>query len=107
MSDLETQTPNESENEEEQLRAEGETVADAFVRYQKRAVEEARLALEALIPPDFKLHGREAKRAFRKAFKVVLEEMAARLEFPEDEETEEEAPRASTTGKAKIKVEVN
>ena len=88
---------------EEALREEGEALIDAFVRHQKIAAEEAKLALEALIPEEFKVHGREAKRSFRKAFKVVLEEMAARIEVPEKETDE----RPSTTGKTKVKVEVS
>ncbi len=105
MTEHEAKTPEVEEMEQEILRDEGESMVDAFVRYQKTAAEEAKLALDALIPPDFKVHGREAKRNFKKAFKVVLEEMAARLEFPEEEA--EEAPRTSTTGKTKVKVEVS
>ncbi len=88
--------------EEEQLRQEGESVLDAFVRYQRLAAEEGRMALAALIPEGFKVHGREAKRNFKKSFKVLLEGIAERLEVPEEEE-----PPVSTTGKAKVKVEVN
>lgn len=89
--------------EEEMLLNEGETVIDAFVRHQKEAAHEAKLALEALLPEPTRVHGKAAKRAFRKAFKVVLEEVAARLEFPEDDDE----ARPSSTGPNKVKIEVN
>ena len=89
--------------EEEILRDMDETVVDAFVRYQRKAVEEGRLALDALLPPDFKSHGREAKRAFKKSFKVLLESIAEQINTEEDADE----PPVSSTGKAKIKVEVS
>ncbi|GAB4568711.1 MAG: hypothetical protein Kow0077_00040 [Anaerolineae bacterium] len=98
--------PQEPMMQEELLREEGESVVDAFVRYQKDAAREAKLALEALLPEGTRTHGKAAKRAFRKAFKVVLEELAARLEFPEDE-GEQGASGPSTTGPNKVKIEVN
>lgn len=89
--------------EEEMLRDADESVIDAFVRHQKEAAEEAKLAIEALIPEGTRHHGKAAKRAFRKAFKVVLDEISERLEFAEDEDDE----RPSTTGPTKVKVEVS
>lgn len=96
----------EMENADEVLRDDNESVVDAFVRYQRIAAQEAKLALDALIPDDFKVHGKEAKRSFRKAFKVVLAELAARVEAAEAADTSEE-DRPSTTGQTKVKIEVN
>jgi hypothetical protein len=91
--------------EEEPLRQENEGILDAFVRYQRKAMDEGCLAVQALIPPEFRAHGREAKRAFKRSFKVLLDEIAARIE---EAEAEEETPqRPSTTGKTKVKVEVS
>lgn len=92
------------EIEEEMLRDEGESVVDAFLRYQKDAAREARLAVEALIPEGTRVHGKAAKRAFRRAMKVVLEEIAERLEFPEEDA--DDKPQSST-GASKVKVEVS
>ncbi|MBN2472851.1 MAG: hypothetical protein JXN59_19155 [Anaerolineae bacterium] len=89
--------------EEEMLLNEGESVIDAFVRHQKEAAHEAKLAFEALVPEGTRVHGKAAKRAFRKAFKVVLEEISERLEFAEDED---DAP-PSSTGPNKVKIEVS
>lgn len=101
MAENETQDPN---FEEEILREEGETVLDAFVRYQRQAVKEGRKAVAAFIPPEVREHSREAKRNFRRAFKVLLEGIAERIE--EIEQEEGESP-VSTTGKTKVKVEVS
>ncbi len=86
------------QQEEETLREEGEKVLDAFLRYQRKAAEETRLAFEALLPEGFRTHSREARRAFKKSFKVLLHELAERLE-PEEEE--------GASGRTKVKVEVN
>ena len=91
-------------DDEELLRDEDETILDAFVRYQRKAAEEGRLAVDALIPEDFKVHGREAKRAFKRSFKVLLEGIVERLEVQEEESSE---PPVSSTGKTKVKVEVS
>ncbi len=93
------------ESEEEMLRDEKESVLEAFMRYQCEAAREARMALEALIPEGTRSHGKAAKRAFRKAFKVVLQDLARRIELPEEEKGPGRPP--STTGKAKVKVEVS
>lgn len=90
--------------EEEMLRDDDETVIDAFVRHQQEAAREAKLAMEALIPEGTRHHGKAAKRAFRKAFKVVLTELSERLEFAEEDEDDD---RPSTTGPTKVKVEVS
>ncbi len=97
-------TENENmQNEDEFLRDEDESAIEAFLRYQRHAIEESRLAVDALIPEGFKEHGREAKRAFKKSFKVLLQEIAERIEVPE----QGEPARPSTTGKTKVKVEVS
>jgi len=90
--------------EEEPLLQEDEGILDAFVRYQRKAMDEGCLAIQALIPPEFREHGREAKRAFKRSFKVLLDEIAARIDATEEEETPQ---RPSTTGKTKVKVEVS
>ncbi len=93
------------EAEESMLREESEGVVEAFVRYQCEAARETRLAFRALIPEGTRSHGKAAKRAFRKAFKVVLQDLAQRLELPEEEDIPGRPP--STTGKAKVRVEVS
>lgn len=83
------------------LRDEEESIMEAFVRHQRDAAVETRKAVASLIPEGFKSHSREARRAFRRSFKVLLEGIADRIEVEEDDD----AP--STTGQTKIKVEVS
>lgn len=106
MTDTEPTEPVVEPMEEETLRSEAEGVLDAFVRHQRKAVEESKLAFDALIPSGFREHGREAKRAFKRSFKVLLTEVASRIDVPE-EDAEAKPRRPKTTGKAKVKVEVS
>jgi hypothetical protein len=106
MSEYEPTEPVVEPMEEEPLRNEEEGALDAFVRYQRKAAEEGKLAFEALIPEGFRVHGREAKRAFKRSFKVLLTEIASRIEVPEGDE-EAKPRRPKTTGKNKVKVEVS
>jgi hypothetical protein len=106
MSDYEGQEPIVEPMEEyvdEDLRDGEESLVDAFVRHQRTAYEETKLAFDALIPEGFREHGREAKRAFKRSFKVILSEIVEQIDT-----TEEPAPaRPKTTGKTKVKVEVS
>ena len=106
MTEFEPTEPQVEPMEEETLRSDEEGVLDAFVRHQRKAVEESKLAFEALIPEGFRQHGHEAKRAFRRSFKVLLTEIASRIEVPEEDE-EGKPHRPKTTGKSKVKVEVS
>ena len=106
MSDFESAEPVVEPMEEEPLRSDEEGVLDAFVRYQRKAVEESVLAVDALIPEGFREHGREARRAFKRSFKVLLTEIASHIETA-DEPAASGARRPKTTGKAKVKVEVS
>jgi len=91
--------------EEQPLRQEGESVVDAFLRYQRAALQEGREAIDALIPEGFKAHSREARRAFLMSLKVVAESLAEK--FEQAAESVEGEPPASTTGKTKVRVEVS
>jgi hypothetical protein len=90
-----------------------ETPFGAFLYHQRLALEEAAKAVQALIPPDFKVHSKEARSQFVEGFRVLVNsanEALARVEkmnTDADAEKPAEQPRPKTTGKAKIKVEVN
>lgn len=98
----------EENNEEAQTRME------AFLHHQRRALEETGKALEALLPDGFRQHGSQASKEFTKGFRVLvdaaLEEMKKARTRSGDESGEAAAggddDRPSTTGKAKVKVEV-
>jgi len=110
------QEPNNNvENEvHDEVKDEGEMQPmELFFHHQRRALEETGKALEALLPPDFRKHGAEASREFAKGFKILVD--VAIDELKKVSEKEEEANKPSTddddseatTGKSKVKVEVD
>ncbi|MCL4249978.1 MAG: hypothetical protein KJ065_17655 [Anaerolineae bacterium] len=89
-------------------------VWDAFTRFaehQRKAIDEAGRAIDALFPPGFKEHGGEARREFVKGFKVLVDAAINELEKAnrELEKTRkpQDQPPTSTTGKAKVKVQID
>jgi hypothetical protein len=102
-------------SEEQQDRPTGEqakgTPLNEFVTHQRKAAEEACAALNALIPPDFRTHGRAAKEEFLTSFKVLVDGVATMV----DQELNRMRTSSSggsgggpsTTGKSKVKVEVS
>lgn len=63
----------EDDNDGEPLRHPGEDAFDAFVRHQKRAVEEFTVALNALIPDASREHSEASLKAFTDGIQVVLD----------------------------------
>lgn len=88
------------------------TPLQKFIEHQGNAAQESVKALQALIPPDFKHHSKIAREEFLKSFKVLIDgaqeavnhEMEKAKAAREKSETD---AAASTTGKTKVKVEVN
>jgi len=90
---------------------EPKTPFEAFIYHQRRALEETGKALEALLPEGFREHGGEAGREFVKGFKTLVDaaineiEKATSQNANPDENGGDEPP--STTGKTKVKVQVD
>ena len=88
-----------------------------FLQHQKRAVEETGKALDALLPPGFKEHSREAGREFASGMKVLFDVALDGLENMSKEFdknfTRQQPPasdsgdRPSSTGTTKVKVQVD
>lgn len=83
---------------------------DQFVEHQKRALEETGKAIEALLPPDFVSHAKEAQKEFLAGFKVLtdtfIDEMEKVAKKPaQSADSDDDKP--STTGKTKVKVQVD
>jgi hypothetical protein len=105
-----TTTPTEEVAGEtpEDLRA----ALNRFMEHQRRAFDEAGKALDALVPDGFKEHGSEARREFIQGFKLLVDTAIRELEkasreFDRARKTEASAEAApSTTGKTKVKVQV-
>jgi hypothetical protein len=78
-----------------------------FLHHQRRALEETGKALEALLPEGFRKHGTEASKEFTKGFRVLVD--AAMSELKKAKSEVDDAPGSdgpSTTGRTKVKVEV-
>ncbi len=107
------------ENETQSSDAAGSTKRDPlndFLRHQQRAVEETGKALESLLPPDFRTHGKEAGREFISGIKVLFDaaldgvEKASRdfdKNFTKTRSEGDSDDRPSSTGATKVKVQVD
>jgi hypothetical protein len=97
--------------------SERETTAEAtplheFISHQRKAAEEALKALESLVPPDFRTHGRAARKEFVAGMKVLFEGAISavdremnKMHTSDNRTSDSDGP--STTGKTKVKVEVS
>lgn len=82
---------------------------EAFVYHQRRALEETGKALEALLPEGFREHGSEAGKELVKGFKILVDAAITEIEKATtrvEEVTEDGADKPSSTGKTKVKVQV-
>ncbi|MBZ0300825.1 MAG: hypothetical protein K8J31_13830 [Anaerolineae bacterium] len=86
------------------------TPIDEFVAHQKRALDETGKAIEALLPPEFVKHTKEAQKEFVAGFKVLadtfIDEMEKVAKKVESQGKSDEDDKPSTTGKTKVKVQV-
>ena len=82
---------------------------DEFVDHQKRALDETGKAIESLLPPEFVKHAKEAQKEFVAGFKVLADTVIDEMEKV-SKKTESTASsdddKPSTTGKTKVKVQV-
>ncbi|NWG17613.1 MAG: hypothetical protein HXY41_13385 [Chloroflexi bacterium] len=88
---------------------EGKSPLEAFIFHQRRALEEAGKALDALLPDGFKEHGSAASKEFIKGFQVLVDAAITEIEKATStaEGKNDDEDRPSTTGKAKVKVQVD
>lgn len=84
------------------------TPFEEFLYHQRRALEETGKALEALIPEGFRKHGSNASKEFTKGFKVLVDAAMSELRKARngEEEGEDDDEPPSTTGKTKVRVNV-
>ena len=84
---------------------------ETFIYHQRKALEETGKALEALLPEGFREHGGEAGREFVKGFKALVDDAITEIEKATNEvkngESEDGDEPPSTTGKTKVKVQVD
>jgi hypothetical protein len=86
------------------------TPFEEFLFHQRRALEETGRALEALLPEGFRKHGSNASKEFTKGFRVLVDaavqELRKAKEDLENQAEEADDTPASSTGKTKVKIEV-
>ncbi len=82
-----------------------------FMTHQRKAADEAMKAMGALLPPEFRSHGKTAREEFLLSFKVLIEGAAAvvdrELKHSQERKGSDSGSGPSTTGKSKVKVEVS
>jgi hypothetical protein len=101
--------------EDETIDETPKTPFEEFLYHQRRALEETGRALEALLPEGFRKHGSNASKEFTKGFKVLvdaaLEELNKAQESKAQAEAEEQDdkpnPPTSSTGKNKVRIDVD
>jgi len=105
------QIPNPNQKPQDRFRQ----AFGSFFDHQRRAFEETGKAIDSLLPPDFKEHSAVARDEFRKSLKVIVDTTIDELENitkeeptvkvkVEDEDSDDNPP--STTGRTKVKVQV-
>ena len=99
--------------EEESPEENPKNPVEAFIYHQRRALEHTGKALEALLPEGFREHGTSASKEFIKSFQVLvdaaigeIEKATTRVEDVTDEHKGDDNDKPSTTGKTKVKVQV-
>jgi len=64
----------------EETNAEPKSPLNQFITHQRKAAEEAGKAFAALLPPEFRTHGRAAKEEFLTSFKVLVDGVSAAVD---------------------------
>ena len=83
---------------------------DTFVQHQRKAFEEGTKAIEALLPEGFREHGKKASEEFVAGFKVLVDAAIAEMEKmakTTEKAADDDDDRPSSTGKTKVKVQVD
>jgi len=100
-----------TDNHHETIDVEPEEVKnplEQFVDHQRKAMDETAKAIEALLPEKFVTHGKEAQREFVAGFKVLVDAAISEMEkIAKRSEPSDDDDRPSTTGKTKVKVQVD
>ncbi len=85
---------------------------EAFLYHQRRALEETGKALESLLPEGFRTHSKQATNEFTTGLRVLIDAAIEEIKKANEGakkakvETTSEEDKPSTTGKTKVKVQV-
>ncbi len=86
---------------------EAKSAFEEFAHHQRLALEAAGKAVSALFPPEFKSHGSKALDEFKKSFQVLADRLKEMMEKAGEAATDSGDEPPSTTGKTKVRVELN
>lgn len=86
---------------------EAKSVFEDFVYHQRQALEAAGKAVSALFPAEFKTHGGKALDEFKKSFQVLADHLKDMFQQMSDAAKDAGDEPPSTTGKTKVRVELN
>jgi hypothetical protein len=78
----------------------------AFVHHQRIAFEEFGKAIEALLPPDFREHTRNASKSFTEAFKALFDAAKADIEQMIQRQRESKDRGEAPQEGSKVKVDI-
>lgn len=110
-------TPENVETENTVITSQEETVPEnpfeQFVYYQRKGFEESVRAFEELLPPEFRKHSSAARENFKRSFQVIAEAITGEVQKVRDRGGDtgangnDDEDRPATTGKAKVKIQVD
>jgi hypothetical protein len=80
---------------------------EEFVYHQRQALDAAGKAVSALFPAEFKTHGSKALDEFKKSFQVLADRVREMVEQANQAAKDAGDEPPSTTGKTKVRVELN
>lgn len=86
---------------------EAKSAFEEFAYHQRQALEAAGKAVSALFPPDFKTHGAKAWDEFKKSFQILADRLKEVVEQAGEAAKDAGDEPPSTTGKTKVRVELN
>ena len=78
----------------------------AFVHHQRIAFEEFGRAIEALLPPDFREHTRNASKSFTEAFKALFDAAKEDIEQMIQRQRESKEAGEESQESSKVKVDI-
>ncbi|MCC7209119.1 MAG: hypothetical protein IT323_17540 [Anaerolineae bacterium] len=86
---------------------EAKSAFEEFAHHQRLALEAAGKAVSALFPPEFKSHGSKALDEFKKSFQVLADRLKEMMEKAGEAAKDPGDEPPTTTGKTKVRVELN
>jgi hypothetical protein len=104
----ENEAPQDHQDQAEDVKR--NPLLDEFIAHQRKAIDEAGKALDALIPEGFREHGKVARDEFVAGWKVVIDaaiESFEKVAKTTEDDQDQQPPSNSSTGNTKVKIQVD